>query len=169
MQKGRDATTRRAATASWSTPRWRAKCTGCERLADRFRDGSAWDVDLASVDDRHHAVELRPRFAARRAHVVVDELTGDGPTARSDEPQQIFALSVDTQLLAGPVLRMSEVDRFTHAGIVAKLSKLVPLRRRGTHRWSFRLGRCCIGRLSSLDSSAILQGCPRPWTPFIRI
>jgi hypothetical protein len=72
-------------------------------------------------------------------------------------------------LLAGPVLRMSEVDRFTHAGIVAKLSTLVPLRRRGTHRWSFRLGRCCIGRLSSLDSSAILQGCPRPWTPFIRI
>jgi hypothetical protein len=77
-------------------------------------------VDLASIDDRHHAVELLPRFAARRAHVVVDELTGDGPTARSDEPQQIFALSVDTQLLAGPVLRLSEVDRFTHAGIVAK-------------------------------------------------
>lgn len=67
-------------------------------------------------------VELRPRFAARRAHVVVDELTGDGPTARSNEPQQIFALSVDTQLLAGPVLRLSEVDRFTHGGIVAKLS-----------------------------------------------
>src|SRR4029079_9936740 len=36
MQKSRDATTRRAATASWSTPRWRAKCTGCERLTDRF-------------------------------------------------------------------------------------------------------------------------------------
>src|SRR6476620_11843405 len=63
MQKSRDATTRRAATASWSTPRWRAKCTGCERLADRFRDGSAWDVDLASIDDGHHAVGYAARFA----------------------------------------------------------------------------------------------------------
>ena len=33
MQKNRDATARRAATASWTTPRWSAKCTGCERLA----------------------------------------------------------------------------------------------------------------------------------------
>ena len=32
---------RRAATASWSTPPWRAKCTGCEPLTDRFPDDSA--------------------------------------------------------------------------------------------------------------------------------
>jgi hypothetical protein len=32
-------------------------------------------VDLASIDEGHHVVELWPRFAARRAHVVVDELT----------------------------------------------------------------------------------------------
>jgi hypothetical protein len=36
------------------------------------------EVNLASIDEDHHVVELRPGFAARRAHVVVDELTGDG-------------------------------------------------------------------------------------------
>jgi hypothetical protein len=35
-------------------------------------------VNLASIDEDHHVIELRPVVAARRAHVVVDEITGDG-------------------------------------------------------------------------------------------
>jgi hypothetical protein len=37
------------------------------------------DVNLASIDEDHHVVELRPGVAAR-AHAVVDQLTGDDPS-----------------------------------------------------------------------------------------
>lgn len=45
-----------------------------------FQTTPGREVNLASIDEGHHVVELRPGFAARRAHVIVDELTGDGPS-----------------------------------------------------------------------------------------
>ena len=72
MQKSRDATTRRAATATWSTPRWRAKCTGCERLARSRRcaphiDGyGCWALTARRSRRAGCHIRLRNSFATCR-------------------------------------------------------------------------------------------------------
>src|SRR5262249_6132872 len=96
MQKSRDATTRRAATASWSRPRWRARYTGCETTRLTISDGSGsvmsiWSTTrlglLVLVPREHRSQHLLRR---RRHDVLV--LPGDQPRLSEESRSRVSVM-----------------------------------------------------------------------------
>ena len=72
------------------------------------------DVELTGVDAGHHRDELRPRLPGERRNIVVDELGRDSPAAGRDQPLAVVALAVNTELFAGSILALTEVDSGSH-------------------------------------------------------